>query len=80
MQLVDDYVRTLDINVPNITAIRRHRKNMEKELSVTKDYLRALSMSSEVHLTRAQWRQAITLLPTPYSRLPTPYSLLPGRA
>lgn len=57
LHLVDDYVKTLKINVPNISAVRRHRKRLEKELVVTRDYLRAISMSAEVHLTREQWRQ-----------------------
>ena len=57
LQLVDDYVKTLSINVSNISAVRRHRKRLEKELAVTRDYLHAISMSAEVHLTREQWRQ-----------------------
>lgn len=43
--LISDYADQMRINVPNITALRLHRKQLEKEHSVTRDYFHALRFS-----------------------------------
>jgi len=42
------YIYIYQILVSNITAVRGQRKRLEKEHSITSDYLRALTMSSQV--------------------------------
>jgi hypothetical protein len=75
--LLGDYANQMRLRIPNITAIRTHRKQLEREHAFTLDYFEALSMSSELHLSRDQWRQVYPHLdPDKIIDPPTPSKLV----
>jgi hypothetical protein len=51
-----NYADTMRVTVPGIKVLHGDRKRLEKLLGLTRDYLHALSMAAEVHLTQDQWR------------------------